>query len=112
MIPNAFAVLIGLALSYLAIFSPSGVFDGTIAVCGGAVALLAILARWLRTMAWQSTLNIVLGAALVVYAAARWYFGDDTLETFWTCLLSGIVIAVGALWSILYRPGPESAEAA
>ncbi len=50
MIPNAFAVLIGLALSYEAIFSSGGVANSTIAVCGGAVALLAVLARWFRTM--------------------------------------------------------------
>jgi hypothetical protein len=114
MIPNLVAVLIGLALSYEAIFSPpqTGVSNATIAICGGAVAALAILARWSRPMAWQSTLNVFLGALLLLYAGVRSYFGADNLETFWTALLSGIVISIGALWSVLYRPSPEATKAA
>jgi hypothetical protein len=113
MIPNVIAVVIGLVLSYEAIFSRTqdGVSNVTLAISGGAVVVLAILARWSRTMVWQSTVNVVLGALLLLYAGARWYFGADTLETFWTALLSGIVISIGALWSVLYRPDAGPAKA-
>ena len=106
MIPNALTVLIGLWLAYSAVFSPQteGVADATLGIGGAAIAIFAIAARWLGTMLWQSTLNIVLGGALTLYATARWQIGPAGFETFWTALLGGIVASIGSLWSILYRP--------
>lgn len=114
MIPNALTVLIGLWLAYSAVFSSQteGVANSTLGLSGAAIAVLAIAARWFGTMPWQSTLNIVLGTALALYAVARWQIGPADFETFWTALLGGIVASTGALWSILYRQPEESPGAA
>jgi hypothetical protein len=104
MIANLLTVPLGLWLAYSAIFAPeAGVSDSVLAGAGIAIAVLAIAARMQGTMAWQSIMNIVLGLGLALYAGARWYFSDVGLDTFWTALLIGILSAIGALWSVLYR---------
>lgn len=110
MIPNALTVLIGLWLAYSAVFSSQteGVANLTLGFSGAAIAILAMAARWFGTMSWQSTLNMIIGVVLALYAVARWQVGPVGFETFWTALLGGIVASIGALWSILYRPTETS----
>jgi hypothetical protein len=114
MIPNALTVLIGLWLAYSAVFSSQteGVADVTLGLSGAAIAILSVAARWFGTMSWQSTLNTVIGVALALYAVARWQVGPAGFETFWTALLAGIVVSIGALWSILYKPTETTSSAA
>lgn len=114
MIANALTIPIGLWLAYSAIFPApiGGTNDLKLTLCGLAVAVLAFLARGTQSMAWQTTLNIVLGVVLALFAGARMYFGDAALSAFWIVLLTGIAVATGALWSILYRVETEKAVAA
>ena len=55
-------------------------------------------------MAWPSGTNIALGLIVLALAVAQRAVVVDPLASFWLLLLSGITVATGALWSILYRP--------
>jgi len=55
-------------------------------------------------LGWQSAMNIVLAAVLLVLAVLRWVIGVAALVSFWIILLVGIAVAVAAMWSMLYRP--------
>jgi hypothetical protein len=106
MIGNLFNVLIGLWLAYSAIFAiPAGNMSNIwLAVSGIAVMVFAAWARRTDPAGWQSATNLVLGAVLLLEAAARWAVAVASLVSFWSVLLLGIAIAIVALWSILYRP--------
>ena len=105
MLANALTVPIGLWLAYSAIFAmaPAGTSNTNLAVCGTVIVALAMLARVRNGLAWQSVTNVVLGALLVLYAAARQFLGDFGFGPFWIGLLAGTMAAIAALWSILYR---------
>jgi len=105
MIANALAVLIGLWLAYGAIFAvPAGSVNNIeLAIAGIVVSGCAVLARRKDAMAWQWVTNVALGIVLVLLAAARVWYGASLSASFWTILLDGIVVAITALWSILYR---------
>ena len=107
MTANIAAVLIGLWLSYRAIFSvPAG--DMTqieLIVAGAALIFLALWARRTDMMSWHSGTNVVLGAIVLLLAAAQRLVGVDPLVSFWMILLIGITAAIVAMWSILHRPG-------
>ena len=64
----------------------------------------AVWARQADAMDWPSGTNIVLGATLLLVAAARGTIGVAPLVCFWIILLIGIAIAIAAMWSMLYRP--------
>lgn|SRR5512143_1582754 len=105
MIANGASVLIGLWLAYSAIFStpPGNMNNVQLAIAAVLVVGCAIAARFTSKMAWQSSTNLALGAILVVLAAARATFDQAAIPSFWVLLLSGIAVAITALWSILYR---------
>jgi hypothetical protein len=48
--------------------------------------------------------NIVLAAMLLVLAVLRLAIGVAPLVSFWIILLTGITVAITAMWSMLYRP--------
>jgi hypothetical protein len=107
MIGNVLNVLVGLWLAYSAIFANPAGNVNNLALAGSAVAVI-VLALWARQtdrMLWQSGSEIVLGAILLVTAAAHWAFGMAPLVCFWIVLLGGIAVAILAMWSVLYRPG-------
>jgi hypothetical protein len=106
MIGNLLNILLGLWLTYSAIFSsPAGDMNNVgLAAAAAAVIVLAVWARQSDPMGWQSATNIVLGAFLLVAAGTRWVIGVAPLVCFWLLLLGGIAIAVVAMWSMLYRP--------
>ena len=106
MIGNLLNILVGLWLTYSAIFdSPAGAMNN-VALAGSAIAVivLAVWARQTDPMDWPSGTNIVLGAALLLVTATRWAIGVAPLVCFWIILLVGIAVAIAAMWSILYRP--------
>lgn len=105
MIANALAVAIGLWLTYSAIFSkPAGEMNNIeLAIAAAVIVVCAFISRRSDRMNWQSTTNIALGLLLGLLAAGRAYFTETPLSPFWTILLTGIAVAILALWSILYR---------
>ncbi len=114
MIPNALIVVVGLWLSWLAIFSTSagGLSDWQLGLAGIVVAASAV-AAWRRDiMGWQSWTNVVLGLGLAALAALRLVFALTPLALFWIILLAGVTVAIGALWSILYPREVASASSA
>jgi len=106
MIANILNVAVGLWLAYGAIFStPSGNINAAwLAATAIAAIIFALWARRSDRMQWPSGSNIVLGAVLLVTAGVRRAVGVAPLVCFWIILLSGIAIAILALWSLLYRP--------
>jgi chromate transport protein ChrA len=105
MIANGVTVLIGLWLSYGAIFSnpPGNVNNIQLAIGAVVVVGCAIVGRLTNKMSWQSSTNLALGAILAALAAARAYFDQASVPSFWVILLAGIAVAIMSLWSILYR---------
>ena len=113
MIGNLVNILLGLWLAYSAIFAhPAGDMNiAYLAVSAVAVIAFAAWARRSDPMHWPNDTNLVLGAALLVIAAARWTVYVPPLLSFWILLLIGITIAIVAMWSMLYRPGMRKSPA-
>src|SRR5215469_14303211 len=113
MIGNLLNILLGLWLAYSAIFAnPPG--DMNIAYLAASAVAVIVFAAWAQRadpMGWPSGTNLVLGAALLVVAAARWAAYVPPLLSFWFLLLVGITIAIVAMWSMLYRPGMRKSPA-
>jgi len=105
MIANSVTVLVGLFLAYGAIFStpPGNVNNIQLAIAAVVVIGCAIVGRLTNKKSWQSSTNLALGAILPLLAAARAYFDQALVPSFWVMLLGGIAVAIMALWSILYR---------
>ena len=114
MIANFATVLIGLWLIYRAIFSipPGDTSQIELVAAGGAVILFALWARRTDFMTWHSWTNIVLAGTILLFAAAQRVLGIDPLVSFWVILLTGIAVAVTAMWSTLYRPKDAHAPSA
>src|SRR5574340_1439898 len=114
MIGNLVTILAGLWLAYSAIFAvPAGdIPPGALAVGGIVVIVMAAWSRRTDAMGWQSGSNIVLGAALLITAGARWGLGMQPLACFWVVLLAGIAVSIMAMWSMLYHPAPAPVRAA
>ena len=106
MIANAINVSIGLWLAYSAIFAkPAGEMNNLqLATAAIVIMVCAVFARRTDKMGWQSRTNLVLGAMLGLFATMRAFYGEMILPAFWVILLSGIAVAIMAMWSILYRP--------
>jgi hypothetical protein len=106
MIANILNVAVGLWLAYSAIFStpPGNVAGARLALTAVAAIIFAVWARRSDRMTWQSGSNIVLGAVLLVTAGVRRAVALAPLVCFWVVLLSGIAVAIMAMWSLLYRP--------
>jgi hypothetical protein len=106
MIANVLNFLIGLGVSYVAIFgTPASVMAPWIlAPVGAAIVVLALIARPSDFSGWQSATNTVLGAVLLVVTLINWGVPLSPLVTFWINLWVGLTVASLALWAALYHP--------
>jgi hypothetical protein len=111
MIPNLLNTLLGLWLTYAAIF-PVTVGTHYHRWLFGAAIVTAALALWARRgdyAPWQSTMTIVAAATLVVILVADRFLIASAVLLFWGVLWVGLVSATVSLWAALYRPGIAAA---
>jgi len=112
MIANVLNFLIGLGVSYFAIFAtPSATVPWILATVGVAIVVLALIARRSDFSGWQSATNTVLGAVLFVVTLINWGLPLSPLVTFWINLWVGLTVASLALWAALYHPKEGAVEA-
>jgi hypothetical protein len=104
MIANLLNCALGLALVYLAVLNLAWIEKPWLVAVGGVLAiLLALWARATDFRKWQSNVNLVLGVLLLILAAFAWATGVASVALFWGVFWPGILVAVFALWSVLYR---------
>ena len=111
MIANVLNFLIGLGVSYVAIFATPGVTAPWIlAPVGVAIVVLALIARPSDFSGWQSATNIFLGVVLLVVTLINWGVPLSPLVTFWINLWVGLTVASLALWAALYHPKVDAPQ--
>jgi hypothetical protein len=113
MIPNLLNTLVGLWLSYMAIF-PQAMGPGRERLVLGAAILIVALAAWARrsdTLPWQATTTIVTGSLLAVLMLAAQVIPVSPVLMFWCVLWAGLTAATLSLWGALYRPSAGSSPA-
>lgn len=104
MIANALNTLLGLWLVYAAVLDRAWAENTwTLPVAGVLVVVLAVWARMTDYRRWQSSTNIVLGIVLLILTALHGLGAASPLVMFWAVFWPGILVAVFALWSLLYR---------
>ncbi len=112
MIANLFNALVGIWLVYGAVLEPQWA-DSPWRVAGAGILVLA-LAWWARTTdsrTWHSTVNVAFGAVLLVLAGLHGLDLAPPLVMFWGLFWPGILVAIVALWAVLYHPGREARAA-
>jgi hypothetical protein len=110
MIPNLLNTLLGLGLTYVAIF-PATVGEHYHRWLFGAAIVTAALALWARRSdyaPWQSTTTIVAAITLAVILAADRFLIASAVLLFWGVLWVGLVSATASLWAAIYRPGMDA----
>jgi hypothetical protein len=113
MIANLVNFVIGLGVSYVAIFgTASAPVPWILAPVGIAIVVLALIARRSDFSGWQSATNIVLGIVLLVITLINWSLSISPLVTFWINLWVGLTVASLALWAALYHPKENATESA
>jgi hypothetical protein len=114
MIANLLNFLIGLGVSYVAIFgTPSSApAPWILAPVGITIVVLALIARRSDFSRWQSATNTVLGIVLLVVTLINWGVPLSPLVTFWINLWVGLTVASLALWAALYHPKDGAAQSA
>jgi hypothetical protein len=116
MIANILNFLIGLWVSYFAVFATPANVPGPWlhAALGIAIVVLAFIARRSDFSGWQSATNAVLGVVLVLNTVLEQAVGVSPLVTFWIDLWVGLTVSSLALWAALYHPkqGASLPEAA
>ena len=106
MIANLLNTLLGLWLVYAAVLRPAWASEAwKLAIAGIVVIALALWARAGDHRKWQSSVNMLLGLVLLLLAGLRLAGVVAPLTMFWGVFWPGILVAVLALWSALYRPG-------
>lgn len=112
MIANLLNFLIGLGVSYVAIFGTpaSAPMPWILAPVGIAIVVLALIARRSDFSGWQSATNTVLGVVLLVVTLVNWGIPVSPLVTFWINLWVGLTVASLALWAALYHPKEGAAK--
>ena len=106
MIPNLLNTLLGLWLTYAAIF-PVTVGAHYHRWLFGAAIVTTALALWARRgdyATWQSTMTIIAAVALAVILAADRFLISSPVLLFWGVLWVGLVSATVSLWAAIYRP--------
>jgi hypothetical protein len=105
MIPNIVNTVIGIVLVYAAVLRPALIESSyALFIAGVIVIVLTILGRSSTHGQWFAQTNIALGAALVALAVLRMAELTPSLALFWGAFWVGLVVAVVALWAVLYRP--------
>jgi hypothetical protein len=114
MIANILNFLIGLGVSYVAIFGTpaSASVPWILAPVGIAIVVLALIARRSDSSGWQSATNTVLGIVLLVVTLINWGVPLSPLVTFWIELWVGLTVASLALWAALYHPKEGATKSA
>jgi hypothetical protein len=113
MIANVLNTLVGLWLTYAAIFPQSFGAGGDRMILGAAV-LTIVLALWARrsdVSPWQSSTAIAAGAILAILTIGDQIAHLSAVLMFWTVLWAGLVSATVSLWAALYRPTPSASPA-
>jgi hypothetical protein len=111
MIPNLFNTLLGLWLTYVAIF-PASISGQPYRWLLAAAALIAALAFWARRSdysTWQSTATIIAALALALLVTVGWLWASSPVLMFWGVLWAGLISATFSLWAALYRPTTNGA---
>jgi hypothetical protein len=106
MIANILNFLLGLGVTYIAIFGVPARAPAPwiLAPAGIAIVALALIARRSDFSAWQSAANVVLGVVLVIVTLIGASLPVSPLFTFWIDLWVGLAVASLALWAALYHP--------
>ncbi len=106
MIANVLNFLIGLGVSYVAIFGMPSMIRSPwlIAAAGIVMVLFAQIARRSDYSGWQSATNTVLGVVLFIITLAERLVFISPLVSFWIDLWVGLTVASLALWAALYHP--------
>src|SRR5690242_10432427 len=110
MIPNLLNTLLGLWLTYVAIFPATIGMHAPRWLCAAAI-LTAVLALWARRSddaPWQSSMTIIAAIVLVVILVADRFLISSAVLLFWGVLWVGLVSATLSLWAALYHPGAAS----
>ena len=103
MIANIVNTLLGLALVYSAILAPGPLGQAWVPLASGVGIIgLALWARNTDRLMWFNLVNIVLGAALLLLGIADNFTAVPALIVFWWVFWVGIIVAIMALWSLLY----------
>jgi hypothetical protein len=113
MLAHALNTIVGLCLTYAAIF-PTAVGIGRDRFALTGAILTIVLALWARrsdASTWQSTTAVTAGVLLAILAIANRVIQVSDVLMFWGVLWAGLVSATVCLWAALYRP-PQSASAA
>ncbi len=110
MIANLLNLLIGLYVTYVAIFGlpASAPMPWMLAPVGIVIVVLALIARRSDFSGWQSATNVVLGIALVIDTLVDQVVPLSPLAVFWIELWVGLTVASLALWAALYHPTEDA----
>lgn len=104
MIANLLNVVLGLTLVYVAVLAPWVTARRPALVA--ALAVIMFVAAWLARRSdyhpWQNNSNMLLTVLLALLAVLR--LEQFPLAVFWTQFSVGTLVAVLALWALLYRP--------
>jgi hypothetical protein len=106
MIADLLNTLVGLWLTYAAIFPQAASMGRDRTVLFAAIAMIG-LALWARrsgTSAWQSTIALATGPLLAALMIAHQLVHVSDVLMFWGILWAGLVCAIVSLWAALYRP--------
>lgn len=105
--------VVGLWLTYAAIFPQAAGAGGNRLILAGAILTIA-LALWARRSdfsLWQSSTAIAAGAILAIVTIAGQVVHISDVLMFWTVLWAGLISATVSLWAALYRPSPIATAA-
>jgi hypothetical protein len=104
MIPNVLNTILGIALVYCAILAPDSMnAAASLPASGVGIIVLGLWARRGDKVKWFNRVNTILGAALVLLGIVRTMTAVHPLVMFWWVFWVGIIVAVLAFWSLLYR---------
>lgn len=106
MIPGYLNSLLAFVLVYMSILRLSVLETHlwTLLVAGALIVLLAVWSRAGDRMKWFSTVDMVLGATLLLFGLWHWVAPFAHLFVFWFVFWVGILVGVVALWAAIYRP--------
>ena len=112
MTANLLNAALGLWLVYVAVLAPAWAAGNhwRLPLAGALVVALALWARSSDRLKWHSTVNVVLGAALLGLAALHWENAAPPLLMFWGLFWPGVLVPIVALWAAFYRPGSGPAK--
>ncbi len=113
MIPNLLNVLIGIAIAAWAVLTidDEATQLWSPLASGVAIFLLALWARQSDVQRWQSSTNMVHGVVMLGVVIMTWGGMFSPIATFWGVFWIGMIVAILALWAVLYRGPADDALA-